>query len=135
MYVYSLIFREFSRLHNLHPRYRNSLLYGFISSWENSAHFLHFLPFTILQFRSTRYPSLLGEQRQYGMRSLPETSTHGQQWEWNLRTSDLESTPYQLGHMLQSTLENQINQNMINFHQHHVWDVHRDLRKLRKDLR
>ena len=33
--------------------------------------------------RSTRYP--LGGQRQYGMRSLPDTSTHDQQWESNPR--------------------------------------------------
>ena len=39
---------EFSRLHNLHPWYWNSLLHGLISSGENSAHFLQLLPFTIL---------------------------------------------------------------------------------------
>ena len=48
---------EFSRLHNLHPWYRNSLLYGLISSGENSAHFLQLITyhntishFTILHF-------------------------------------------------------------------------------------
>ena len=42
-------------------------------------------------FHSTRYPSLLDGQRQYGMRSLPDTSTHNQQWELNPRPSDLAS--------------------------------------------
>ena len=36
-------------------------------------------------FHSTSYPLLLGGQRQYGMRSLPDTSTHDQQWESNPR--------------------------------------------------
>ena len=39
--------REFSRLYNLHPWYWNSLLYGLISSGENSAHFLQPMPFKI----------------------------------------------------------------------------------------
>ena len=39
---------EFSRLHNLHSWYWNSLLYDLISSGENSAHFLQLMPFTIL---------------------------------------------------------------------------------------
>ena len=72
---------EFSRLHNLHPWYRNSLLYGLISSGENSAHFLQLMPFhnaishfTILHFffRSTRYPLLLGGQRRSGMRGFAQ---------------------------------------------------------------
>ena len=41
---------EFSRLHNLHPWYWNTLLYGLISSGKNSAHFLQPLPFPILHF-------------------------------------------------------------------------------------
>ena len=41
-------------------------------------------------FCSTKYPSLLGGQSQCGMRSLPDTSTHDQQWELNPRP-DLES--------------------------------------------
>ena len=41
---------EFSRLHNLHPWYWNALLYGLISSGENSAYFLQLMPFTILPF-------------------------------------------------------------------------------------
>ena len=43
------------------------------------------------------YPSLLGGQRQYGMRSLPNTSTHDQQWESNPRPSDLESNTLSTG--------------------------------------
>ena len=39
----------------------------------------------------TRYPSRLGGSRQCGIRSLPDTSTHGQHWESNPRPSDLES--------------------------------------------
>ena len=34
------------------------------------------------------------------MRSLPDTSTHGQHWESNSMPSDLESNPNPLGHML-----------------------------------
>ena len=39
----------------------------------------------------TRYPLRLGRQRQCGIRSLPDTSAHGQHWESNPRSSDLES--------------------------------------------
>ena len=39
----------------------------------------------------TRYPLRLGGPRQYGMQSLPDTSTHGQHRESNPRPSDLES--------------------------------------------
>ena len=39
----------------------------------------------------TRYPLRLGGPRQCGIRSLPDTSTHGQCWESNPRPSDLES--------------------------------------------
>ena len=39
----------------------------------------------------TRYPLWLGGPRQCGIRSLPDTSTHGQRWESNPRPSDLES--------------------------------------------
>ena len=42
-------------------------------------------------FRSTRYPSLLGRQKQHGMRSMPDMSTHDQQWVSNPRSFDLES--------------------------------------------
>ena len=80
---------EFSRLHNLHPMYWNSLLYGLISSGENSAHFLQLMPFTILQFLFDQVR--LGGERQYGKRSLPDTSAHDQQWESNQRPSDFES--------------------------------------------
>ena len=57
---------------------------------------------------STKYPPLLGRQRQYGMRSLFNTSH--QQWESNPRLFDLlnlagggnfsSPTPHSLGHML-----------------------------------
>ena len=53
----------------------------------------------------TRYPLRLGGLRQCGIRSLPDTSTHGQHWEIpsgnptpNLLI--LSPTPYPLGHML-----------------------------------
>ena len=49
-----------------------------------------------VSFRSTRYPLLLGAQRQYGMRSLPDTSTHDQQWESNPRPSDHVQCPIHL---------------------------------------
>ena len=42
-------------------------------------------------FHSTRYPLLLGGLRQYGMRILPDTSTHDQEWESNPTPSDLKS--------------------------------------------
>ena len=58
---------EFSRLHNLHPWYRNSLLYGLISSGENSAHFLQLMTyhnaishFTILHFSFHQVPITAG---------------------------------------------------------------------------
>ena len=39
---------------------------------------------------STRYPSLLGRQRQYdGADKLPGTSTHDQRWQLNPRPFDL----------------------------------------------
>ena len=41
--------------------------------------------------RSTRCPSLLGKQRQYGMASLPDTFAHSQQWESHPKPFDLES--------------------------------------------
>ena len=60
------------------------LLWGGFSAFS-AANAIHNFPI----FRSTRYPSLLGGQRQYGMRSLHDTSTHDQQWESNPRLSDL----------------------------------------------
>ena len=54
--VYSLISREFSRLYNLHPWYWNAVLYGLISSGENSTHFLKLMPFTIFQFLFHQVP-------------------------------------------------------------------------------
>ena len=53
----------------------------------SAANVIHNFPI----FRSTWYPSLLGGQSQYGMRSLPDTSTNGQLWESSPRPSDLES--------------------------------------------
>ena len=71
---------EFSRLCILHLWYWNTLISDLISSGENSAHFLQLGPTTTILhfFRSTGYPLLLVGQRQYGMRSLPDTSTHDQ---------------------------------------------------------
>ena len=89
--------REFSRLYNLHPWYWNSLLYGLIF-YENSGtpgEFSAFSAATAIHnvpiLRSTMYPSLLCGQKQYGMRSLSDTSKHDRQWESNPRPSDLES--------------------------------------------
>ena len=48
----------------------------------------------------TRYPVRLSGPKQYGIRSLNDTSTHGQHCESKPRPSDLEPTPYPLGHML-----------------------------------
>ena len=45
----------------------------------------------ILDLVCTRYPLWLGGPRQCGIRSLPNTLTHGQPWESNPRPSDLES--------------------------------------------
>ena len=66
------------------------VFYSLISSGEDSL-FVHFAAATANHYNfgflhSTRYPSLLGRQRKYGMRSLPNTSTHDQQWEWNPQT-------------------------------------------------
>ena len=52
------------------------------------------------QFSSTRYPSLLGRQVQYGMRCLSGTSTHDQQWKSNSRSLILNPTPFRLDRML-----------------------------------
>ena len=51
---------EFSRLHNLHPWYWNSLLHGLISCGENSAHFLQLISFTILHFSFHQVPITAG---------------------------------------------------------------------------
>ena len=47
----------------------------------------------------TRYPLRLGGPRQRGIRSLPDTCTHGQHWE-SLDLLILSPTPYPLGYML-----------------------------------
>ena len=65
---------------------RSHLLGGEFSAFS-AANAIHNSPI----FRSTRYPLLLGGQRQYGMRSLPDTSAHDQQWESNPRPSDVKS--------------------------------------------
>ena len=47
--------------------------------------------FALVQFSFHRvHHYMLSGQRQYGMRSLPQTSTHDQQWKSNTRLSDLE---------------------------------------------
>ena len=47
--------------------------------------------FALVQFSFHRvHHYMLSEQRQYGMRSLPQTSTHDQQWKSNTRLLDLE---------------------------------------------
>ena len=51
---------ELSRLHNLQAWYWNSLLYGHISSGENSVHFLQLMPFTTLQFSLHKVPITAG---------------------------------------------------------------------------
>ena len=45
----------------------------------------------------TRYPLRLGGQRQCGIRSLPDTSTHGHHWDSNPSPSDLESNTLSTG--------------------------------------
>ena len=52
--------REFSRLYNLHSWYWNSLLWGLISSEENSAHFLQLMPFAIFFFLFHQVPITAG---------------------------------------------------------------------------
>ena len=51
---------EFSRLHNLHPWYWNSLLYCLISCGENSVHFLQLMPFTVLHVSFHQIPITAG---------------------------------------------------------------------------
>ena len=91
VYVYSLISLLVQQTLQFTPLVwelfftRSHLLWGELSAFS-AANAIRNFPI----FRSTRYPSLLGEQRQYGMRSLPNTSTHDQQWESNPRPSDLE---------------------------------------------
>ena len=82
--------REFSRFYNLHPLVlklsliRSHLLWGEFNAFF-APNDIHIFPI----FHSTRYPLLLGGQRHHGMRSLPDTFTHDQQWESNPRPSDL----------------------------------------------
>ena len=45
----------------------------------------------------TRFPYRLSGLRQYGIRSLPDTSTRGQHWESNSRPSELESNALSTG--------------------------------------
>ena len=79
-YVYSLICHRVQHTSQFTPLVLElSLLCGLMSSGEISAHFLQLMPFTILHFRSTRYPSLLGGQRWHDMIGLCSTFTHGQQ--------------------------------------------------------
>ena len=69
MYVFIVWYsREFSRLHNLHPSYWNSLLYGLIAFWGEFSAFSAVNSIdNFHNFRSTRYPSLLGGQRRHDM--------------------------------------------------------------------
>ena len=57
---------------------RSHLLWGEFSEYSAANIIQNFF---FLIFCSTRYPSLLGGQRQCGMTSLPDTSTHDQQWQ------------------------------------------------------
>ena len=74
----------FSRLNNYKPGIK-ATFYSFTSSGEN----LRELSASI--FCSTRYPLLLVGQRQKGMRSLTDISTHDQEWKANLRPFDLKN--------------------------------------------
>ena len=80
---------EFSRLYNLHPWYWNALIWSHllcgVFNAFSAANAIHNFPI----FHSTRYPLLLGGQRQYGMRSLSGTSTHDQHWECLLATKSI----------------------------------------------
>ena len=49
----------------------------------------------------TMYPLRMGGPKQSGIRSLPDTSTHGQQWELSPRPSDLESNALTTGPRVQ----------------------------------
>ena len=80
---------------------RSHLLWGKFTAFS-AANAIH----NFSNFRSTRYPSLLGGQRQHGMRSLPDTSTHDHQRESN-PTPDhliLSPMPYPLVHMLHNNI-------------------------------
>ena len=65
---------------------------GLISPKVTSLHFLQLVPIAIVQyFTSTIYRSPIGDQVQFGKRSLPGTSTHEQLWELKPRSFDVES--------------------------------------------
>ena len=79
----------------LHPWYRNTHFYSFILCMEGVPVFSELLqlkpnPYNWAFYRSTWYPSVLGGQRQYGMRSLPNTFIHDHQQESNPRPSGIE---------------------------------------------
>ena len=99
MYVYSLISQWFQQTSQFTPLVIELSLIRSHLLWGEFSAFLQLIPLTNVQFRSTRYPSLLGGQRQYGMRSLPDTSTHDQQWKLNPRPSDLESNILSTGYI------------------------------------
>ena len=109
--------RKFSRLYNLHPWYWNSLLYGLISSGENSTHFLQLMPFTIFHFfipPGTHYCWVGKGSMEWEV--LPDTSTHDQQWEFNLRPSDLVQHPIHLVTCPQGHIQWSVNKIMISKH-------------------
>ena len=82
-YVKKYLFIYNDRFHHVKPLYQYLTV-----SVDVNVKVQHTLQFTPLvfsaanvihnfsSFHSTKYPSLLGGQRQYGMRSLPNTSTH-----------------------------------------------------------
>ena len=63
----------------------------------------------------TRYPLWLGGPRQCGIRSLPDTSTHGQHWESNPRPSDLESNALSTGPHLSINAEKLTSEFCVNY--------------------
>ena len=51
---------EFSKLHNLHPLYKNSQLYIFISSEEYTLYYLQVMPITFQHFSFNQVPIIAG---------------------------------------------------------------------------
>ena len=104
-YVYIVWYpREFSRLHNLHRWYWNSLslLYGLISSHEKSAHFLQLMPFTILQLPFHQVPTTAGWTEAVWNEICPTLLHMTSSGNRTLDLLILSPVPYPLGHILQS---------------------------------